>query len=49
MFFEDRKIDHEIVEEKLEVCMNPEVHGSISKAQGDVDDNVDTKISQHGQ
>jgi hypothetical protein len=42
-FFEDNKSDHRIVEEKQEVCMEQEMHGSISKAQVVVDDDVDTK------
>jgi hypothetical protein len=33
----------EIAEEKQEVCMDREMRGSISKAQGVVDDNADTK------
>jgi hypothetical protein len=48
-FFEDSKSDHGIAEEKQEVCMDREVRGSISKAQGVVDDNVDTKSPRHGQ
>jgi hypothetical protein len=48
-FFEDRKSDHGIAEEKQEVFMDREMHGSISKAQGVVDDNIDTKIPRHGQ
>jgi hypothetical protein len=42
-FFEDNKSDHKIVEEKKEVCMDREMRGSTLKAQGDVDDNADTK------
>jgi hypothetical protein len=44
-FFEDRKSDYGIAEEKQEVCMDREMCGSISKAQGVVDDNTDTKRS----
>jgi hypothetical protein len=42
-FFEDRKFDYGIAEEKQEVCMDREMCGRISKAQGVVDKNVDTK------
>ena len=42
-FFEDRKSDHGIEEEKQEVCMDQEMHGSILKDQGAIDDIVDTK------
>ena len=48
-FFEDRKSNHEIVEEKQEVFMDREMHRIISKAQGVVHDNVDTKSPWHGQ
>jgi hypothetical protein len=47
-FFEDSKSNHGIAEEKKEVCMAQEVHGSISKAQGVVDDSVNTEGPQHG-
>jgi hypothetical protein len=47
-FFEDSKSDHGIAEEKQEVCMDREMRGSILKAQGVVDDNVDTKSPRHG-
>jgi hypothetical protein len=43
-FFEDRKSDHKIVEEKQEVCLDREMRGRILKAQGVVDDNAETKI-----
>jgi hypothetical protein len=48
-FFKDRKSDHGIAEEKQEVFMEQGMHGSISKAQGFVDENTDTKTPQHGQ
>jgi hypothetical protein len=48
-FFEDSKSDHEIAEEKQEFFMDREVCRSIAKAQGDVDDDIDTKIPRHGQ
>jgi hypothetical protein len=41
-FFEDRKSDYRIVEEQ-EVCVDREMRGSISKAQGVFDDNANTK------
>jgi hypothetical protein len=47
-FFENNKSDHGIAEEKKEVCLNQEMCGSISKAQGVVDDKADTKSPQHG-
>jgi hypothetical protein len=47
--FEDRKSDHGIAEEKQEFCMGREMRGIISKAQGFLDDNTDTKTPQHGQ
>ena len=42
-FFEYRKSDYGIVEEEQEVCLDQEMCESISEAQGDVDDNTDTK------
>jgi hypothetical protein len=30
--FKDRKSDHEIVEEKQEVCLDRQMHGIISEA-----------------
>jgi hypothetical protein len=41
-FFEDSKFDHEIVEEKQEVCMDREMRGIISRAHRVIDDNDDT-------
>jgi hypothetical protein len=44
-FFEDSKSDYGIAEKKnQEVCMALEMCKRISKAQGDIDNNVDTKI-----
>jgi hypothetical protein len=42
-FFEDRKSDYEVVEEEQEVSLDQEMRGSISKAQGSIDENIDTK------
>ena len=42
-FFEDRKSDHGIVEEEKEVCLDQEMCERISEAQGDVENNTDTK------
>jgi hypothetical protein len=42
-FFEDRKSDHGLVEEEQEVCLNREMHGIISEAEGAVDNKTDTK------
>jgi hypothetical protein len=42
-FFEDSKSDYIIVKEEQEVCLDQEMCGSISEAQGDVDDNTNTK------
>ena len=42
-FFEDSKSDHEIVEEEKEVCFDREMCERISEAQGDVENNTDTK------
>jgi hypothetical protein len=47
-FFEDKKSEYGIIEEKQEVCMNKEMRGCISKAQGVFDDNADTKSPKHG-
>jgi hypothetical protein len=47
-FFENSKSNHGIADEKQEVCLDQEMRRIISKAQGDVDDNVDTKSPQHG-
>jgi hypothetical protein len=47
-FFEDSKSDQRIAKEKQEVCMDREMHGIISKAQGSIDDSDDTKIPRHG-
>jgi hypothetical protein len=47
-FFQDRKTYHIIAEEKQEVYMERGVRRSISKAQGVVDDNADTKSPRHG-
>jgi hypothetical protein len=33
-FFEDSKSDHQIAEEEQEVCLDREMCGSISEAQG---------------
>jgi hypothetical protein len=41
--FEDSKSDHGIAEEEQEVCLDREMRGSISEAQGVVDNNTDTK------
>jgi hypothetical protein len=41
--FEDSKYDHGIVEEEQEVCLEGEMSGSISIAQGDFDNDTDTK------
>ena len=41
--FKDSKSDNGIVEEKLEVCWDREMHRSILEAQGVVDNNTDTK------
>ena len=41
--FEDSKSDHEIVEEEQEVCLDREMCGRISEAQGVVDNDIDTK------
>jgi hypothetical protein len=41
--FEDSKSDQGIAEEKQEVWLDQEMHGSISEAQGVVDNNTDTK------
>jgi hypothetical protein len=46
--FKDNKFDHEIVEEKQEICLDREMCGSISEAQGFVDKNTDTKGPGHG-
>jgi hypothetical protein len=42
-FFEDRKSNHEIAEEKQEVCLDREMRGRILKAQGVVDNCVVNK------
>jgi hypothetical protein len=42
-FFKDSKSDYGIAEEEQEVCLDREMHGSISEAQGVVDNNTDTK------
>ena len=39
----DSKSDHEIAKEEQEVCLDREMRGSISEAQGVVNDNTDTK------
>jgi hypothetical protein len=41
--FEDSKSDHRIVEEEQEVCLDREMRGSISEAQGVVENNTNTK------
>jgi hypothetical protein len=41
--FEDSKSDHEIAEEEQEFCLDREMHGSISEAQGAIENNTDTK------
>jgi hypothetical protein len=41
--FEDSKSNHEIAEEKQEVCLDREMHGSISEAQGVIDNSTETK------
>jgi hypothetical protein len=48
-FFEDSKSDHGIAEEKQDFLMDREMRGIISKSQGVIGDNVDTKIPRHGQ
>ena len=42
--FEDNKSDHKIAEEKQEVCLDREMRGIISEAQGTVDKSTDTKV-----
>jgi hypothetical protein len=41
--FEDSKSDHGVIEEEQEVCLDQEMRGNISKAQGDVENNTDTE------
>jgi hypothetical protein len=41
--FEDSKSDYGIVEEEQEFCLDREMRGSISEAQGVVDENTNTK------
>ena len=41
--FKDNKSYHGIVDEEQEVFLDQEMHGSISEAQGVVDNNTDTK------
>jgi hypothetical protein len=41
--FEYRKSNHGVVEEEKEVCLDQEMRRIFSKAQGDVDNNTDTK------
>ena len=41
--FEDRKFDHGVEEEEQEVFLDREMRGSISEAQGIVDNHTDTK------
>jgi hypothetical protein len=47
-FFENRKYDYGIAEEEQEVCLDREMCGSISEAEGVVDNKTDTKGSRHG-
>jgi hypothetical protein len=42
-FLEDSKSDYIIAEEEQEVCVDQEMRGSISKAQGVIEDNANTK------
>jgi hypothetical protein len=46
--FKDSKYDHKVVEEEQEVCLDQEMHVSISEAQGIVDNCTDTKGPCHG-
>jgi hypothetical protein len=48
-FSKDRKSNHGIAEEKQELFMEREMCRIISKAQGFVDNNIDTESPQHGQ
>ena len=41
--FEDIKSNHRVAEEEQEFCLDREMHRGISKAQGVVDNNTDTK------